>query len=147
MPWTQADVDAINARRGAKLPAHLPPAKKRHKYGAESTSEGGHQFDSKKEARRYTELLVMQRSGLIRDLKLQPHFVLMVPRLKHGEQNINEAKIEGMAVVAEYRADFSYWQDGVYVVEDVKSAGTRTQVYALKRKMFEAQYQIKIRET
>jgi len=39
--WTQADVDAINARRGTKLPAHVPPKKKwstkpqkGHKYRA-----------------------------------------------------------------------------------------------------------------
>ena len=120
---------------------------KRHKYGAKSASVGVHQFDSRKEARRYQELQVMEHSGLICGLKLQPHFVLMVPRLNGAEQNVNEGKITGMAIVAEYHADFSYQQDGKLVVEDVKSAGTRTQVYALKRKMFEAQYGITIRET
>ncbi len=34
--WTQEDVDRINAQRGAKLPAHLPPSKiTTHKYRAE----------------------------------------------------------------------------------------------------------------
>ena len=46
--------------------------------------------DSKKEAKRYTELLLLKSQGVIRDLELQPKFDII----------INEKKI------AYYRADF-----------------------------------------
>lgn len=47
-------------------------------------------------------------------------------------------------VVCTYRADFTYWESGVFVVEDVK--GFRTELYLLKRKWLELEYGLKIRE-
>lgn len=142
--WTQADVDRINAQRGAQLPAHLPP--KRQKYGATRTETDGRKFDSAKEAKRYTALKVLERSGLISELKIQPWFPLMVVQLSGATENINDGKIIGTRIVCEYRADFSYKQDGRFVVEDVKSPATRTSVYVLKRAMFEAMYGVTITE-
>lgn len=58
-------------------------------------------FDSQKEARRFDELLVLQKAGKIKDLKLQVDFTL------------REAytTAEGYHVQAiRYRADFVYWE-------------------------------------
>jgi len=108
------------------------------KYRAKPTVVHGVRFASKAEARRYQELLLLGRAGEIRNLELQPRFPLHVG----GEQ------------VAVYVADFRYeersidafnecyWFD---VVEDVK--GMKTPVYRMKKKMVEAQYGIRIRET
>jgi hypothetical protein len=50
---------------------------KKHKYGAKRTEVMGIKFDSKKEANRYLELKMLARAGKIRDLKLQPKFLLL----------------------------------------------------------------------
>lgn len=91
----------------------------------------GIEFHSKKEAKRYVELRMLERAKRITNLKLQPKF----------EIRINGAK------VFTYKADFEYFEDGVkYVVEDVK--GFRTPVYRIKIKCFRAMYpKIDFRET
>lgn len=101
------------------------------KYGAVRTEVDGVTFASKKEARRYSELKLLERAGTVRDLKLQPRFPLEVAGVK----------------VADYVGDFSYIEDDEvpeFVVEDVK--GMKTDVYRLKAKMFAAQYGFPIRE-
>ena len=108
----------------------------RHKYGAIPTTVDGIRFASKKEARRYSELLLLQRAGEIEDLQLQPVFVLKC-QSKSGE----------LVAIAKYLADFQYVdrRGGLQVVvEDVK--GVRTQVYKIKKRWVEAQYGITIKE-
>jgi len=85
-----------------------PAPKKRNKYGA--TKSGG--YDSKKEHKRANELKLMQRAGLITNLREQ---------VKYLEKECS------------YRADFVYDKDGVTVVEDTK--GVCTPEYRLKRKL------------
>lgn len=105
---------------------------KRSKYKAVKTVVDDITFDSKKEAKRYGELKMMEKAGLISDLLLQPGFVIFIKGKK----------------ICEYRADFEYWEQGQRVIEDVKSETTRKlPVYRLKKKMFEAAYGIKIKET
>lgn len=81
----------------------------------------GFNFDSKKEAKRYLELLMLEKAGEIFDLELQPKFDLMVNGVKVGF----------------YKADFQYVdkKSGKRVVEDVKSKATITPVYRLKKKI------------
>jgi hypothetical protein len=43
-----------------------------------------------------------------------------------------------------YYADFEYYENDEYIVEDVK--GVKTSVYKLKKKLIEAQYKIRITE-
>jgi hypothetical protein len=104
-------------------------------------------FHSKAEALRWIALLTQQDAGLICDLKRQHHFPLHV---------MNAAGLKQRVTV--YIADFTYWEDGVFVVEDKKPVGAvvrlgrrtvpfRDPVYSLKKKMFEAEYAITIRET
>lgn len=99
------------------------------KYNARKVEIDGFVFDSKAEARRYSELKLLEKAGRIRRLELQPKFEIKVDE-KH---------------IANYFADFRYYDpDFGFVVEDVK--GVRTAVYKLKKRLVEAIYGIKITE-
>lgn len=100
----------------------------RTKYGAIRTQVGDVTFDSRAEAHRYTQLLLLQRAGVISDLELQPKFPLVVNGIKIGT----------------YIGDFSFIEGGKRVTEDVK--GIRTPVYILKKKLVRALYGIEIVE-
>lgn len=125
------------------------------KYRAVKTTVDGIRFDSKKEAARYEVLKVMQKSGVIKNLRMQVPFVLIpdqreadvwVPYKKPINGEVGRWKpgkvIERRCV---YVADFVYEQEGQIVVEDVK--GRRTKEYIVKRKLLLHQYGIKIKET
>lgn len=100
------------------------------KYYATKTTVDGITFDSKKEAQRYAELKRLERCGAIRDLRLQPEYPLQDSFKKNGKTYRKIA----------YKADFEYFdiQKGKVVVEDVK--GVKTEVYKLKKKLFEYKY-------
>lgn len=98
------------------------------KYGNKKTVVDGITFDSKKESQRYCELKLLEKAGEITELELQPKFLLQPPFKKNGETH--------RAIT--YTADFTYWSQGEWVVEDVK--GMETEVFKLKRKLFEAKY-------
>ena len=100
------------------------------KYHAKKTVVDGIMFDSKKEAARYAELKLLERAGIISQLVLQPRFELQEGFRKNGK---SYRKIE-------YVADFMYRDNKAEetVIEDVK--GVKTEVYKLKKKLFEAKY-------
>lgn len=101
----------------------------RSKYHARKTEVDGYVFDSRAEARHYSELALLEKAGEIFDLECQPKFDITVNR-KH---------------ICNYFADFQYvTSDGDKIVEDVK--GVRTGVYRLKKKLVEALYGIEITE-
>ena len=101
--------------------------KKKIKYGNEKTETNGIKFDSKKEARRYMELRQLETMGQISDLKLQHTFTLQEAFTTESGERIQAIK---------YIADFTYMEDGKFVVEDVKSPATRSNpVYRMKNKM------------
>jgi hypothetical protein len=97
------------------------------KYKAIKTIVDGHKFDSKLEAKRYSELKLWERAGEINSLVLQPRFELQPAFDKNG---VHYRKIE-------YVADFSYYdkRHKRFVIEDSK--GYKTDVYSLKKKLFE----------
>lgn len=96
------------------------------KYGNKKTELDGITFDSRKEARRYAELKLLEMAGEISDLELQKPFILQ-PGFVHEGKKIQPIK---------YIADFCYKDHGETVVEDVKSPATRKdKVYQLKKKM------------
>ena len=115
---------------------------KASKYGNRPVLVNGHRFDSKKEGARYVELTYMLKAGTIAELELQPAFPLLCVKLYRNGWPIT------LEPVATYVADFQYLNltTGEYIVEDVKSAGTRTAIYALKKKMVEAIHGITVRE-
>ena len=82
-------------------------------------------FDSKKEADRYDQLIILARAGKIESLKLQPKYLLL-----------DTLRIQGHRTMPKryYIADFEYMQNGKVIVEDVK--GMKTPVYKLKKHLF-----------
>lgn len=83
---------------------------KKSKYRAIKCEIDGHTFDSKAEAKRYSELKLMQQAGKISELQLQPRYILQDSFKKNGQAF---RKIE-------YIADFSYMENGNLIIEDVK---------------------------
>lgn len=100
------------------------------KYRNVKTVVDGITFDSKREAKRYGELMLLLRAGLIRDLTLQKRYSLLV----NGE------------LICAYVADFDYYdaKAGRWVTEDAK--GVRTPEYLIKKKLMKAVHGITIRE-
>lgn len=82
-------------------------------------------FDSKKEARRYEELRLLEKANIISQLKLQPRYILQ-------ESFKYKGKTERAIT---YIADFEYidLERNKKVIEDVK--GMKTEVYKIKRKL------------
>lgn len=105
----------------------------RRKYHNTKTQINGQKFDSQKEARRFVELQMLEKQGLIKDLQCQVKFEL-IPK-QSGERACN------------YIADFVYKEasSGVTVVEDVK--GFKTADYKIKRKLMLYIHGLKITET
>ena len=120
----------------------------RHKYHAVPTTVNGIRFDSKKEAARYKELLLLETAGEIWDLELQPRFALCVPSTS-GQvgRALESITTGGIFTIGEYVGDFAYYNKCYdhRVIEDVK--GYKTQLYVWKKKHVEAQYGITILET
>lgn len=109
-----------------------------NKYGARKTQVNGILFDSKREANRYRELLLMQRAGIVKEIELQPQYVL-IDKFKH--------KRTGKVIQPiKYTADFLVtYPDGHQEIEDAKGAITRD--YALRKKLFYNRYpELEIKE-
>lgn len=126
---TKAPVSTTEARKLLNL-----NKSRRGKYNANGQKIDGHWFASAAEAKRYVQLKDMQQDDLIEDLVLQPSY----PIIHNGKP------------ITTYRADFRYVvlnelkRSEVVVVEDVK--GMITDVYLIKKKLVEAQYNLKINE-
>ncbi len=115
--------------------------KKRSKFNVDQSKDGiavrtvgGITFASVAEARRWSELRLLERAGQIAGLVRQPEFVFHVKQQP----------------IFKYVADFKYRgaliSNSSEVIEDVKSKPTKTAVYRLKKKLIEAQFGIKITE-
>ena len=105
------------------------------KYNAKKTVVDGIEFDSTKEAKRYTKLRDMESAGRIQGLRLQVPFELLPSFECEG------VKYRGM----KYIADFVYYRDGKQVVEDCK--GVKTAEYKLKKKLMAFTNHINIEES
>jgi hypothetical protein len=103
-----------------------------NKFGARKTVVDGMRFDSMAEARRYRELQLMEKAGVISELVCHPRYRIEV----NGSR------------VCEVIPDFRYQDNdaGRMVVEDVKSLPTRTPVYRLKKRLLQAVHGIEIQE-
>ena len=104
------------------------------KYRNVKTVVDGITFASAKEARRYGELKLLEKSGRISGLEIQPAFRIVVNN----------------CLICTYKADFRYVTDtphvrGLVVIEDVK--GVQTPVYRLKKKLMLAVHGISVVET
>lgn len=108
---------------------------RQNKYRNVKAELDGITFDSVHERDRYAELKMMEKSGLIKDLELQPVFEL-VPAIRENGKVVQRAVI--------YKADFAYTYNGEKIVEDAK--GVKTQAYSIKKKLMRYVHNIVVRE-
>ena len=95
-----------------------------NKYGARKVKLDGYTFDSLGESRRYQELKLMEKQGLIWTLKIHPRYDLSV----NGHK------------VCAYVADFEYQNMGLLSVHVEDFKGVLSPMFKLKRKLFKAIY-------
>lgn len=93
------------------------------------TEVDGIKFASKKEAKRWCDLKMLQAAGEIHDLKRQVKFSLN----------------DGGTFAYSYYADFTYIENGLLVVEDAK--GTLTREFKKKQKLMLSVHGITIKLT
>ena len=105
------------------------------KYHNKKVTINGETFDSKKEAARWQELLLLQRAGKISHLNRQVTYELIPSQYIDGKCVERSVK---------YVADFVYKENGQLIVEDTK--GMKTPEYVIKRKMMLFTYGIRIKE-
>ena len=117
---------------------------KKSKYLAEKTTavlrDGTeHQFDSKKEAKVYADLALMEKAGEIKNLRIQVPYELI------PSQKLSNGKTERSV---RYIADFVYEEDGKTVVLDVKGyrRGGAYSVFVIKRKLMKWIHHIEVQE-
>jgi hypothetical protein len=130
MPHETMEADEFRRRY---MSGTLPPIEEpiRSKYHNEPTlASDGTKCASKKEAKRYSLLLIRQAAGEISGLFPHPSWPLIVNGVKIGK----------------YTADARYLEDGKLVVEDVKSKVTKTEAYGLRKQLMFALHGIEIRE-
>ena len=122
--------------------------KNKSKYHSKKVTIDGMIFDSKKEARRYQELLFLERSNAIAGLQRQVKFVLIPAQREPDTKGPRGGKIKGKLLEREcsYIADFVYRDvmTNELIVEDTK--GIRTTEYIIKRKLMLYIHKIRIRE-
>lgn len=129
------------------------------KYRSKKVTINGITYDSKKEARRHSMLLDMERKGEIQDLERQVKFVLIPAQREPDTIGSRGGVKKGKVIEREvaYVADFVYTEriatglrprndsdDWVRVVEDTK--GVRTKDYIIKRKLMLWVHGIRIKE-
>lgn len=104
----------------------------RNKYKNKNIMVDGIEFQSIKESLRYKELRLLERAGLITDLKMQTSFELQ-PSFKRNGKTIRAIT---------YKADFDYMtKDGRHILEDIKSPATaKDKTYIIKKKMLIYKY-------
>lgn len=120
-----------------------------NKYYNKKCTVNGIIFDSRKEARRYQELLLLERAGVIKSLQRQVKYVLIPAQYESFERygkNGQELTPGKKLIEREcaYVADFVYVEDGKTVIEDTK--GMKTKDYIIKRKLMLYTHGIRIRE-
>ena len=127
----------------ASLQKEYGSGDRKNKYSNQHATRSGIKFDSKKEANRYDELMLMLQSGDIYDLRLQVDFTLQEAYTTPAGERVRAIR---------YRADFTYWEISTgaespeFIIEDVKSKGTVTQPYLMKKKMLKARLGLSITE-
>ena len=123
----------------------------KNKYHSKKVEVGGIVFDSKKEAKRYSELLLLEKAGAITELQRQVKYVLIPAQREFSNEIYTKGKNKGcfkpgklLEKECAYIADFVYKEDGRIVVEDTK--GFRTKDYIIKRKLMLHEHGIRIKE-
>lgn len=103
--------------------------KRKSKYNNEKTVVDQFEFDSKKEAEYYSNLKLLKMAGEIKEIKLQQKYILQPGFEKNGH------KFKPITYIADFVVTNK--DDSVDVI-DIK--GVETQVFRIKRKLFEYVY-------
>lgn len=128
MNWSEEDLENFLNR---KTPG-VKKTKMRSKYNNIKTTIDGIEFDSRKEADYYCQLKLLKRAGEIRDFGLQPRYELQPTFEKDGTTHRSITYVADFVVVN---------NNGTTDVIDVKSAKNfKTDVYKIKKKLFEYKY-------
>lgn len=125
---TESQAAAHQARVGAGVVAPVAVVEKPRKYNNIPTEVDGILFGSRKEAKRYGELILLQQSGQIRGLSCHDRYSL----------DVNGVHI------CDYECDFAYWRGDVRCLEDTK--GVRTPAFKLKALLILAIYGVRVIE-
>lgn len=131
MRWTEEQLQEYLARKNKKhnnIQVDKEPARK-NKYNNQKTIVDGIEFDSKKEAEYYCQLKLLKQAGEIRDIGLQQKYTLQPGFKKNG------VKYQPITYIADFVITNN---DGTTEVVDIK--GVETQVFKIKRKLFEYKY-------
>lgn len=115
---TLEELQAAQRKQGDK-----PVKEKYHRAAKEDRTWEGVVYDSKKEMTRHQELLLLEKAGGITNLKYHPD---------KFEMNLYDYAGKLVEKVI-YEADFTYYVNGIFVVEDVK--GFRTKDYKRKKRL------------
>ncbi len=122
---------ALRRQAEAKL-KDLPKETKRNKYNARKTIVDGITFASRLEADYYCDLKLLKMAGEVETIELQPEFLLKESFTKKGKKH------RAIRYIADFKVMYA---DGRVEIVDVKPSKTyKTQVYRLKKKLFEARY-------
>ena len=151
-----AALERDKAKRKMATQEQAEQQKKHGKYHNVKDSRGDIKFDSKAEARRFDELMLMLQTGEIRDLRLQQNFTLQeaytlpngnrVRPIVYRADFVYERKVQTRIVESRsgQAHDDTVW---VKVVEDVKGGkATKTRVYAIKKKLLQEKFGIEVTE-
>ena len=148
---TAATVTASDAKASKKSKVIITHKNKKSKYHSIPTCVDGIEFDSRKEARRYRELKLLEAAGKISNLEMQVPFELIPAQYEECNEVYTKGPRKGERKIGHciekaviYRADFMYIEDGKIVVEDTK--GVRTKDYIIKRKLMLYVHKIQIKE-
>lgn len=101
-------------------------SRKKNKYNARKTVMCGHEFDSKREAEIYLDLLSRKQHGEILRIGFQPQYTLL-----EGFKDNTGKKQKPITYTADF---FVAYADGRNEVIEVK--GVRTRDYQLRKKLF-----------
>lgn len=120
----------------------------KNKYNNKKVEVNGIVFDSKREAKRYSELLLLEQVGAISNLQRQVKYVLIPAQREPDTVGARGGIHKGKVIEKEcaYYADFVYFdrETQEIVVEDTK--GMKTTEYTIKRKLMLFRHGIRIRE-
>lgn len=120
----------------------------KNKYHSKKVEVNGIVFDSKKEAKRFAELSLLEAAGAISDLQRQVKYVLIPAQREPDTFGARGGIKKGKTIEKEcaYIADFVYKDLTLNktVVEDTK--GFKTKDYIIKRKLMLYVHKIRIKE-
>ena len=129
--WTEEQYQKfVKKKKGLPVkPQSKRKSKRKSKYNNQKTIVDGIKFDSKKEAEYYCQLKLLKQAGKIKDYRLQPKYELQPAFEKNGKKYRAITYIADFAIIN---------NDGTTEVVDIK--GVETQVFKIKKKLFEYMY-------